>query len=182
MPGLADLGGSFSQLLGNMGVDQNVQRLLAGSTSGGGVSVTVKVQGLAELEAALEQLPEKVAKGCMVDAMTQATQAFLDRAKELAPYDQAKKEGMHLVDGIKKEIRTGSKSVAGSWVHGKVALDPEVFYGRYIEFGWTTPEGTAVPAHPFMRPAFDGTKYRALAIISQKLEAGIQAAAGELRR
>jgi len=182
MPGLADLSGTLSQMIGRFGVDQNLQRIIAGSHAGNGTTITVKVVGLAELEAALTQLPEKVAKKSMVEAMTEATEAFRQRAIELAPYDPEKKEGMHLQDGIKKQMRTGSKSTAGSWVHGKVGLHPDVWYGRLIEFGWNAKGVTQIAAHPFMRPAFDGEKYRALAIISQKLEAGIQAAARELHR
>src|SRR2546430_9968832 len=50
-----------------------------------------------------------------------------------SPYDPDKKEGLHLIDGIRKQIRTGSHSVKGSWVHGKVALHKDVFYGRSEE-------------------------------------------------
>ncbi|HXM32299.1 MAG TPA: HK97-gp10 family putative phage morphogenesis protein [Chthoniobacterales bacterium] len=183
MPGLADINGSLSHMLSGFGVNHDLQRLIAGSHAGGGVTLTVKVTGLAELEAALEQLPPMLAKKSLVDAMTEATEAFRQRAQELAPYDSQKKEGMHLVDGIKKQMRTGSHSTAGSWVHGKVALDPNVFYGRFIEFGWITANAaTAVAAQPFMRPAFDGEKYRALAIVETKLASGIEAAARELHR
>jgi HK97 gp10 family phage protein len=165
-----------------MGIDPALQRQLGGYHLANGNTVTVQVQGLAELEAALEQLPEKVAKGVLISAVTDATEVFRMRAEELAPYDTQKKTGMHLTDGIKKQIRTGSHSVAGSWVHGKVALHPDVFYGRFIEFGWTTPEGTAVAAQPFMRPAFDSNKFHAIAVISDSLGAGIEAAARDLYR
>ncbi|HEV1992118.1 MAG TPA: HK97-gp10 family putative phage morphogenesis protein, partial [Candidatus Dormibacteraeota bacterium] len=148
----------------------------------GGSTVTVRIEGFAELERALEALPEMVAKKSLVDAMTEAAEAFRQRAIELAPYDPQKKEGMHLVDGIKKQMRTGH-SASGYWVHGKIALDPKVWYGRLIEFGWITANAaTHVPARPFMRPAFDGEKHHAIAIVSRKLEAGIQAAAKELHR
>ncbi len=173
---------SIADIVSSIGIPSELQRQLGGSHLAGGNTVTVRVQGLAELEAALNQLPEKVAKKSMLDSMKAATKVFQQRAIELAPYDPEKKEGMHLVDGIRMEMRTGSHGVKGSWVHGKVGLHPQVFYGRFIEFGWTTPEGTKVPMQPFMRPAFDGEKYRAIAVISQGLEAGIQAAAKELHR
>ena len=172
----------LSELVSEIGISPDVQRLIQGSRLVGGNTVTVKVAGLAELETALTQLPEKIAKGVLVSAMTEATEAFRARAQELAPYDPDKKAGMHLIDGIKKQMRIGSHSIAGSWVHGKIALHPDVFYGRYIEFGWTTPQGRKVDAQPFMRPAWDETNHRALAIISQRLAAGIAAAAQELHR
>jgi len=173
---------SIADIVSSIGIPSSLQREMTGSHLAGGNTVTVRVQGLAELEAALNQLPEKVAKKSMLDSMKAATKAFQERAIELAPYDRMKTSGMHLVDGIRMEMRTGSKSVKGSWVHGKVALHPDVFYGRFIEFGWTTPSGTHVPPQPFMRPAFDGEKYRALAIVSQGLEKGIAEAAKGLYR
>ena len=172
---------ALSDLFASVGIPSGLQRQLTGSHLEG-ISVTVSVKGLAELEAALNQLPEHIAKKTLVRAMTEATEAFRARASELAPYDPEKKEGLHLVDDIRKEIRTGSHSVKGSWVHGKVALHKDVFYGRFIEFGWTTPSGSKVPAAPFMRPAFDQEKYCALAIVSQRLTAGIEIACRELYR
>jgi HK97 gp10 family phage protein len=173
---------ALASIVSSIGISPDLQRQIGGSHLAAGNTVTVKVQGLAELEAALEQLPEKIARKSLVDSMRAATKVFQERAIELAPYDPEKKTGMHLVDGIRMEMRTGSRGVQGSWVHGRVGLHPDVFYGRFIEFGWTTPEGTKVPMQPFMRPAFDGEKYRAIAVISQGLEAGIQAAAKELHR
>lgn len=176
MPSLADI-------VSAIGIPTELQRQMTGSHYEGGVTATTRVQGLTELEAALEQLPEKVARGALVKAMTDATEAFRQRAVELAPYDPNKKDGMHLVDGIRKQMRVGSNSVKGAWVHGKVGLHPDVFYGRFIEFGWTSAQsGRSVPAHPFMRPAFDEERYRALAIVSQQLAAGIETAARELHR
>ncbi|HXH40184.1 MAG TPA: hypothetical protein VNN08_16260, partial [Thermoanaerobaculia bacterium] len=37
-----------------------------------------------------------------------------------------------------------------------VAIGSEgVFYAPFVEFGHMTPKGGHVPAHPFLRPAFD---------------------------
>jgi HK97 gp10 family phage protein len=174
---------ALADIVSSVGISSELQSQLGGTHLAGGNTVTVKVQGLAELEAALNQLPEKVAKKSMLDSMKAATKVFQERAIQLAPYDRAKTAGMHLVDGIRMETRSGSHGVKGSWVHGKVGLHPDVFYGRFIEFGWITARGGAsIPAQPFMRPAFDGQKFRAIAVISQGLEAGIQAAAKELHR
>lgn len=178
MAGIADI-------ISSIGISSQLQRQLGGTHLQGaaGGTVTVRVEGLAELEAALNALPELLAKKSLVDAMTAATETFRQRAIELAPYDAFKKDGMHLQDGIKKQMRKGSHSMAGAWVHGRVALDPKVFYGRFIEFGWITAHAaTHVPARPFMRPAFDGEKYHAIAIIETKLRTGIEEAARALHR
>src|SRR5438445_9660958 len=131
MPSLADI-------VSSIGIPSELQRQLGGSHSAGGNTVTVHVEGFAALERALNELPELVAKKTLVGAMTEATEVFRQRAIELAPYDPAKKTGKHLIDGILKQMRIGSHGVKGSWVHGKIALHPDVFYGRFIEFGWTT--------------------------------------------
>src|SRR5260370_25223775 len=116
---------SIADIVSSIGIPSELQRQLGGSHFAGGNTVTVKVQGLAELEAALNQLPEKVARKSMLDSMKAATKVFQERAIELAPYDAAKKTGMHLIDGIRMEMRVGSHGVKGSWVHGKVGLHPD---------------------------------------------------------
>ncbi len=186
MPVLPDL------IADSLGISQefleqfaDVQEAMGGSHLEG-VKVAVQVKGLAELDQALTELPNELARRVIVGAVTEATEAFRQRMQELAPYDAreraGEKSGMHLVDGIRKEMRVGSHGVKGSWVHGKVGLHPDVFYGRFIEFGWTTPRGKRVEAHPFARPAFDETKYRALAIIQQRSEAGLAEAAAAAKR
>lgn len=171
---------SIADIVSSVGIPSKLQGLLSGSHLEARNTVTTTVKGFAELEAALNKLPDEIAKKVLVAAVTEGTETFRQRAMELAPYDTEKKEGMHLIDGIRKEIRTGSHGVKGGWVHGKVGLHPDVFYGRFIEFGWDTPAGTKVQAQPFMRPAFDGQRDRVVVVISQRLEAGIAAACREL--
>jgi len=155
--------------------------VFSGTHFEGTVSVTTQVRGLAELGDALDKFPDALKGKILLDAVTQATEAFRQRAEELAPYDaheRAGREGdMHLQDGIRKRIKVNPHGV-----HGRVGLVKDVFYGRFIEFGWRAPSGKQVMAEPFMRPAFDEEKYRALAIVSQRLSGGIAAAAAEARR
>lgn len=193
---------SLESLFSEFGIDGATQKLLSGSRTIAGSYVTTNVQGLAELERALDALPEKVAKKTLIDAVRYATELFRARAAVFAPYDPAAKLGhpkwrsMHLRDGILKKIMVTNLGAAGARVRGEVALDKDhVFFGRLVEFGHISAgpvrrsihggkevgQGeTQIPAQPFMRPAFEAIKDVALASFEVRLREGIEAAAREL--
>jgi HK97 gp10 family phage protein len=181
---------SLGSLLTDMGIDGGTQKLLSGSRQIAGSYVTTEVQGLAELERALDALPEKVAKKTLIDAVRDAAELFRVRAASGAPYDpdvaigHPKWRTLHLREGILKKIMVTNLGAAGSRVRGEVALDKKhAFFGRYIEFGWITARGgKQIAPHPFMRPAFEAMKDPALALFEVRLRAGIEAAARELAR
>jgi HK97 gp10 family phage protein len=187
---MADITKTLSSALSEMGIDSGTQRLLAGSHSVAGSYITTRVQGLAELEAALDALPERLAKKTLVAAVRDASTLFQERAQQLAPYDAGVIIGhpawrtMHLRDGIKVAVSTRYLGAAGAEVQGAIGLDKKhVFFGRFLEFGWITARGKQqVSARPFMRPAWESMKQAALDLFSSRLGAGIAAAAQELHR
>ena len=185
---MTDITRSLSSALSEMGIDGGTQKLLGGSRTIAGSYVTTEVQGLAELERALDALPEKVAKKTLINAVRDAAELFRARAAIGAPYDPSvimghpKWRTMHLRDGILKKITVTNLGAAGARVRGEVALDKQhAFYGRFLEFGWITARGgKQVAPHPFMRPAFEAMKDVALAWFQVRLREGIEAAAREL--
>jgi HK97 gp10 family phage protein len=179
--------GSLTGILSAWGVDPGTMKLLNGSYSIAGSTISVDVQGLAELEIALGELPDKIAKGTLVKAITAAGELFRARASELAPYDDYTpnvRNKMHLKEGILKKIKTTYRGVQGATVQCLIGLDKakgeSVFYGRFIEMGWLHIGGKHIPAHPFMRPAFEEKKTEALALVVSELLIGVEAAAREL--
>jgi hypothetical protein len=53
-----------------------------------------------------------------------------------------------------------------------VKIGPNVHYGPYLEFGWTTQAGTRVE-YPFMQPALEQTHDKALDIVDAELLRGV---------
>lgn len=66
----------------------------------------------------------------------------------------------------------------------------EAFYLRFIEYGWNLTRGRRgakgrkilkhIPAHPFLRPAWEGSKHAALDAMGKVLAAGVEKAAERL--
>lgn len=117
------------------------------------MSVTVKVEGLNELQKALRQLPDSTAKGVARRVLKKAGEPVAQTARQLVPV----KEG-HLRDSIGVSTKL-SKTQRRK--HRKIGKDDiEMFIGagplpqaHHQEFGTKDH-----PAQPFMRPAWDKNK------------------------
>ena len=99
--------------------------------SGGELAST----GLRELEAALNRLPEKVAKRIFVSAVRKGLAAIQTIARARAPERTGK-----LRRGIAITVKTYSSGAAGSNVAGKLGLvtrpkAASVYYGKFTELG-----------------------------------------------
>jgi len=133
----------IERLLTQIGIDRSAQRLLAGSSNVAGQYSSVEVKGLKELERALSELPEKVARKVLVAAVRDGAELIRARAAQLAPHNPAIPLGkpswrtMRLREGIKKSVSVKGHGAAGATVRAKVGLDVKhAFFGRFIEKGW----------------------------------------------
>jgi len=179
---------SLVQVLSTIGLDSRMQALLSGSHLEG-VTVSTEIQGLAELDRALDELPERVARRTLYRAVNDGAEIIRRRCAELAPYAAKTPNStspLHLKDAIIKQTRVRGQGVKGASVQCRIGLDTKkgesVFYGRFIEFGWMHVGGKQIPAHPFMRPAFDEMKGRALQEIILSLAIGVESAARSLAK
>lgn len=154
------------------------------------------VHGLKELNAKLKALPDKLAVKVLKGALMEAAQPILHAARSKAPVDT----GL-LVSSIK--VRSGV-SIRRGVVRATVGTSSgdyhgDEFYAAFIEYGhrqgkrtrWVKAKGKLgklqaavekagdsrpfVPAQPFMRPAFDENKEKALRIFVEELRAGLDA-------
>lgn len=156
------------------------------------MSVTVSVSGLMELDKALGFLPKATARNVLVRTLNKAAQPLVDEAKRLAPV----KTG-NLRDSITASSRVKNKTGAAEYSAamraglGKAAARSALIaarranrgqgsfaqmfvgpargkgvirYAHIVEFGSvdTSPQ-------PYMRPAWDGNKDKALDIIKAEL-------------
>lgn len=165
------------------------------------MKTTFRVDGLRELDAALGELPKATARNVLRRVLTKAAQPIADDARQLAPVD-----GGHLRDSIAVSARVknqagssefaatlrsgGSKAeavramrdarrAAGGGSFAEIHVGPSVKapHGHFQEFGT---ENHA--AQPFMRPAWESNKHRALDTIKKDLGAEIEKTAKRLAK
>jgi HK97 gp10 family phage protein len=184
-----DITKTFSSMLSDMGIDSGTQQLLSGSHAVTGSYVKTQVKGLAELEHALDALPETLARKVLVGAVTDASELFRATAESLAPENLDVRFGhpewrtLHLNEGIKKAITVQYLGAAGARIRGEIALDKKhAFFGRFVEFGHLTRSKSQTAPIPFFRPAWESMKEAALGLFQSRLAAGVASAAAELRR
>lgn len=131
------------------------------------MAVDLKIDGLADLQRMLDELPAKVEANIMRGAIRAGAKVIEDRAKELAPV----KSGA-LRDSIKVSTRSKRGQVSATIRAG----GGKAFYAKWVEFGtaqhFIKPKNRkslffagmakevvdhpGATQKPFMRPALDG--------------------------
>jgi len=144
----------------------------------------VEIKGLRELMLALEKLPAEVQKKPVQQALRAAAKPMRDAA--IANASAFRDTGT-----VEKNIKVVRSKVYNgkNYVHGVVlrVLNSskrrrakgmgDAFYWKFLEFGTVH-----APARPFLRPAFESNKDRALQIIRERLARGIENEARKLNR
>ena len=119
--------------------------------------VSVKVTGLAELEnALLEQTPKK-ARAAVREALE-----FVGEFLRLQMVLRAPSRSGFLASHIVKAIKLSAKNDEGTV---QIGPSKEAYYAQFDEFGSIHNE----PPHPFIRPAFEQNKDKAVDLIRQKI-------------
>lgn len=138
--------------------------------------MAVRVRGLKELERKLQAFPERVARNALSSSVGAGARLVRDNAKARAPGD----EGRLYRNIIAYRMRKGSTRHAISWaVTVKTKGDKDSFDNAYY---WTFVEfGTRYQvAQPFLRPAFESNKLRAVGVIARALRRRLQTEAAKL--
>ena len=144
--------------------------------------MTVRIDGLRELDAALGELPKATAKSVLRRVGIKALQPVADRARELAP-DDPETGGNDLRSSIgvgtrlsprqaklnRKAIRTGEAEKYFQEVYAGAGPDPAA---HQQEFG-----NVNHGPQPFMRPAWEGAKAGVLETVKAELGGEIDKAA-----
>lgn len=128
------------------------------------MTTEVRIDGLADLQAALQTLPVKIEKNVLRGALNAAGQVIRREAMVRVPI----KSG-----ALRKSIRVATRSKGGVVSATIRAGDAKAFYAHMVEFGTAAHKITAkkggllaigvasvqhpgARARPFMRPALDG--------------------------
>lgn len=129
------------------------------------IDVKVKVEWLAGADQALAEVGKKsTQKNILVRTLKKAAKPIDDEASALAPVDTGKLQ-ISVVTGTQLTRRQRSSAYkAGSLGVAEVHVGTAMSRGLFQEFGTYKQR-----AQPFMRPAWDGNREKALKIIGEEL-------------
>lgn len=138
----------------------------------------IKLDGVAELKAALAELGEAVATKVGRKAARSAAVEFQGVVKETAPYrpgerTKASAEFGHLRDNIR--VRKARSRTAHTLTY--TVSTGNAYWGSFLEFGTVR-----MAAQPWLRPAFDVVAPRLVNVIIDGLKIGIEAEAKRAAR
>jgi HK97 gp10 family phage protein len=140
-------------------------------------TITVKIEGLKELDAALGQLTKATAKGVLRRVLQDAGEITAQAARGMAPIDEH-----HLYESIDVGTQLSDAQKSQHKEQGGKAFQ-EMFVGTNNPAGTQQEFGNSRHgAQPFMRPAWDSTKGPVLERISNNLWAEISKAAARASR
>jgi HK97 gp10 family phage protein len=141
----------------------------------------VKVEGLKEIQTALQSLPKATAKNVMRRVLRLRAKVFTDRASAMAPEDTGYlKDTIAVSTKTTKAAKRGRKKLSPHAVEifagpgGRRAPAPR---GMLQEFGTKS-----MAPQPFMRPAWDGSQQEILDGIAADMWQEIEAAVGRMSR
>lgn len=149
----------------------------------------VRIEGLRELEKALQELPRATAKNVMRRGLIEAAQPTLEHARSLVPVATGGLRDSLEVStkakrGFKKDFSGANATGRSTQLPSASAIQvyigpsfPDGFHGHLIEFGTSRTSPQA-----FLRPAWDATKDQVLASISGFTWGQLKKAADRLAR
>lgn len=136
---------------------------------------TFKIEGLAELDEALQELPKATARNVLKRVLVEQGQPIKDAGEALAP---------RLTGGLKESYAVGTKLSRRQKSQNSKESDVEVYIGPgpaakavQTEFG-----NAHQAAQPHLRPAFDGNVMKVLSGIKTSLENEIEKARQRLAK
>ncbi len=158
---------------------------------------TVTLQGAEELKRILSLLPVEMEQTILRDGTKAAMEPMLAAAKAKCPVYQGPPRADvtpgALRDSLKISTFKSKRGVGARVVAGAGDFKGEQYYAMMVEFGHgigkrpyrgkktknTADNRKRVPEHPFIRPAYDENKTRAVDILASAVRAGIASVTGK---
>lgn len=142
------------------------------------MSVTAKVEWLIGSDRALAEVGKKsTQKNILVRTLKKAAKPIDDQASSLAPVETGRLQVSVITGTQLTRSQRSSAYRAGKLGVAEVHVGTALSRGLFQEFGTVK-----MPAHPFMRPAWDSNKAKALSIIGTELWVEIKKAADRAAR
>lgn len=138
------------------------------------VGLTKDIAGAKELDKAFKQLPRATAKSVLRRALKKAAKPTAVAAESLAPLGPTGnlRASIEVSPRLKKSQRRGGRPEGVELYIGSTAP-----HAHLLEFGTVN-----MPAHPFLRPAWDSTKQRVLDAIESEIWESLSKAARTLAK
>jgi HK97 gp10 family phage protein len=132
-----------------------------------------KITGAKELDRVLSELPKRLQRKVVTQALRAGAKPMLEEARNSIPVKSGlTKKDIKIRAIPAKESRAPAIAIAGS-----LAKAGRAYIMRFLELGTSK-----MPAKPFLRPAFDNNSARSLEIVGKELGHRIAAEAAKLRR
>lgn len=139
----------------------------------------VKLEGLPELRAALRELPARLQKNALRNAIQAAAKLMAEEVKSVAPIAAFKTPNAEYPRGaLRRSVKARRRRGTPTQVHSTVDM---LWYGRLIEKGWLLtghkPNKVKIrhiPGRPFVLPAFERARKRAIDLVADALRAEIK--------
>jgi len=166
------------------------------------MSVVVTIEGFKALDAALGELPKTIARNVLKRTLAKAGEPIAEDARRMVPVESGDlRDSISVSPTVKNKagsaefaaaMRAGlgkdaavsamrdARRAAGPQYFAEMFVGPSTplgFHAHFVEFGTAN-----MPAHPFMRPAWDAGKSGALSTIRSELGNQIIAAARRIAR
>ncbi len=129
------------------------------------VDFDVTIQGLDQLDRALQELAWPAARRALRKGMRSGANIVRDEARAKAPVRTRK---------LQRSIRTRERSEQDGWMRFAIEVPSSAFYGRFFEYGTSKQS-----AKPFLRPAAEN---KTEAAVSQMRTALAEAVELEMQR
>ena len=134
------------------------------------MTVDIEMEGGEALAGKLRELPEKVARKFMADALRAAAEPVLAACQHRCPH-----KSMDLLSGLHVSVRSRGQETVAS-----VSNDPKDYYAIMGERGSKGPGRRFQPARPFMGPGLEAAAEDALDIAAASLKEDIEEEMNEL--
>jgi len=152
----------------------------------------VKIHGLDEVRRALKRLPKEVAKKELLKSLTPGAALIRKAARSNVPTGKESfsrklrgKDWEHKPGQLRKSIvvRNEKKKFLVNTAMKRVGVlvdkkdvNRGAWYWRFVEFGTSK-----MQAQPFLAPAYEANKYKAVELIKQKLLLGVERQANKVK-
>lgn len=141
--------------------------------------MTVKTTGFRELEKKLAKLPEATGRNVLRRVAKGALEPMADVAAQKAPEERGILSfSIVVTEGRTRRARTSFLRIRGI----QMAMGPATgfgatYYASHVEFGTID-----TPAQPYMRPAWDTGKMKALDYVQDNLWREVEKAVGRVQK
>ena len=136
-----------------------------------------------DLQKKLRQFPKNIQKNIATGAIRAGCEPIVDKAKSLVPYEYGDLEKSIKIRKRKSKDKniTHFSVSAGNFVNTTEGKK-KIFYAAFVEWGYTAPNGKAVMAYPFMRPAYETEAHKCIDATKAYYEKRIDKEIAKLKR